>query len=109
MSLQDSKTGVGSPQNQDPVSKKKEVVYSIPCAECHWTCIGETGRSLNIRLQEHFQALKNRDISAFAIAEHVFEAGYQVVLSKATVTDCHPTPRPTESWHIHHQAPLNRE
>ena len=45
-----------------------------------------------MHLQEHYWAIKNGDIAASAIAEHVFEAGHQVDLSKATVIDYHPTP-----------------
>ena len=51
--------------------------------------------------------------SRFWATEHVFEAGHQVDLSKATVTNRHPhlqTHCLLESWHIQHpQAPLNRE
>ena len=38
----------------DPVpANHRKVVYSIPCAECPCTYIGQTGRSLDHRLQEH--------------------------------------------------------
>ena len=40
-------------------NRKKGVVYSIPCAECPCTYIGQTGRSLDHRLCEHCWALKN--------------------------------------------------
>ena len=74
--------------------------------------IGQTGRSLDHRLCEHCRALKNRDVAASAIAEHVFSANHQVDLSKATVIDAHPhtqTRCMLESWHNqHHQATLNR-
>ena len=55
---------------------------------------------------------KNGDVSTSAIAEHVFAAGHQVDLSKATVIGTHPHAQThclLESWHIQHkQAPLNR-
>ena len=101
------------PKDPVPVSKRKGVVYSIPCAECPRTYIGQTGRSLDLRLQEHRRALKNGDVTASAVAEHVFTAGHQVDLSKASVIDYHPHTQTRcllESWHIQHQqAPLNRE
>ena len=54
---------------------------------------------------------KNGDVSASAIAEHVFAAGHQVDPSKATVIDTHPHAQIhclLESWHMQHeQAPLN--
>ena len=101
------------PKDPVPVSKRKGVVYSIPCAECPRTYIGQTGRSLDLRLQEHRRALKNGDVTASAVAEHVFTAGHQVDLSKASVIDYHPHTQTRcllESWHIQHQqVPLNRE
>ena len=79
------------------------MVYNIPCGECPWTYIGETGRTLDHRLPEHQRAPRNRDVSASAIAEHVFAAGHQVDLSKAMVIDTHlhaQTHCLLESWHI---------
>ena len=101
------------PKDPVPASRRKGVVYSIPCAECPRTYIGQTGRSLDLRLQEHRRALKNADVAASAVAEHLFEAGHRFDLSKASVIDSHPHTQTRcllESWHIqHHQAPLNRE
>ena len=96
-----------------PANRRKGVVYSIPCAECPHTYIGQTGRSLDHRLREHRRALKNGDVGCSALAEHVFSANHQVDLSKAMVIDTHnhtQTRCMLESWHIqHHQSPLNRE
>ena len=101
------------PKDPVPASRRKGVVYSIPCAECPRTYIGQTGRSLDLRLQEHRRALKNADVAASAVAEHLFETGHRFDLSKASVIDSHPHTQTRcllESWHIqHHQAPLNRE
>ena len=95
------------------MSKRKGVVYSIPCAERPRTYIGQTGRSLDLRLQKNRGALKKGDVTTSAVAEQVFEAGHQVDLSKASVIDYHPNCQTCcllESWHIqHHQPPLNRE
>jgi len=89
------------------------VVYSIPCAECPRTYIGQTGRSLDHRLCEHRGALKNGDLGSSALAEHVFSSNHRVDLSKVMVIDTHnhiQTHCMLESWHIqHHQSPLNRE
>ena len=65
------------------------MVSGIPGGECPQTYIGQTGRTLDHRLAEHQWALKNGDVSASAIAEHVFAAGHQVDLSKATIIDTH--------------------
>ena len=100
------------PKDPVPEKQRKGVVYSIPCGECPRTYIGQTGRTLDHRLAEHRQALKNGDVSASAIVEHMFAAGHQVDLSKATVIYTHPHAQTRcllESWHIQHeQAPLNR-
>ena len=93
------------PKDPVPANRRKGVIYSIPCAECPRTYIGQTGRSLDHRLCEHRQALKNRDIGSSALAEDVFSANHQVDLSKAMVIDTHNHTQ-LESWHIqHHQSP----
>ena len=87
---------------------RKEVVYSIPCAECPQTYIGQTVRSLDHLLHEHRHVLKNGDVAASAIAENVYSANHQVHLSKATLVDAHPHTQTScmlESWHIQHHAP----
>ena len=100
------------PKDPVPEWKRKGVVYNIPCNECPRTYIGQTGRSLDHRIGEHRRALKNGDVTASAVAEHVFISGHQMDLSKARVVDAHPHTQTRcllESWHIQHeQAPLNR-
>ena len=96
------------PKDPVPVSRKKGVIYSIPCAECPRTYIGQTGKSLDLHLQEHRRALKKEDVTTSAVAEHVFEADHQVDLSKASVIDYHPhiqTCCLLESWHIREKGP----
>ena len=91
------------PKDPVPANRRKGVVYSIPCAECPRTYIGQTGRSLDHRLREHRRALKNGDVGSSALAEHVFSANHQVDLSKAMVIDTHnhtQTRCMLESWHI---------
>ena len=41
-----------------PEEKKKEVVYQVPCKDCPKVYIGETKRTLKIRISEHKQAVK---------------------------------------------------
>ena len=111
---QDPEAGVGPSQGPSPRVQKKGSCQRIPFAECPHTYIGQTGRSWDMRLQEHRRALKKGGVTTSAVAEqHVFEAGHQVDLFKASVIDYHPHTQTCcllESWHIqHHQAPLNRE
>ena len=66
-----------------------------------------------MHLQEYRQALKKGDVTASALAEHVFEAGHQVDLSKASVIDYHPHTQTRclgrVLAHSNHQAPQQRE
>ena len=100
------------PKDPVPINRRKGVVYSIPCAECPRAYIGQIGRSLDHRLQEHRWALKNGDVAASAIAEHVFSCNHKVDPSKSSAIDAHPHAQTCcmlESWHIqHHPASLNR-
>ena len=82
-SLRTLKQELVHPKVPVPMSKRKSVIYSIPCAECPHTYIGQTGRSLDLCLQEHCWALEKGNVTASAVAEHVFEAGHHVGLSKS--------------------------
>ena len=44
-----------------PEEKRKEVVYQVPCKDCPKAYIGETKRTLKIRISEHKQAVKRGD------------------------------------------------
>ena len=97
------------PKDPVPANQRKGVVYSIPCAQCPRTY--SMSAKQDVRLRAHRRALKNGDLAASALVEHVFLCDHQVDLSKATVIDVHPQTRcMIESWHIQHQqAPLNRD
>ena len=100
------------PKDPIPEWQRKGVVYSVPCNECSRAYIGQTGRSLDHCIAEHRRALRNEDVVASALAEHVFTAGHRMDVSNATVIDAHPHAQThclLESWHIQHErTPLNR-
>ena len=81
-------------------------------AQCMCGDIRHKGCCRVRRLQEHRQTLKKGNVTASAVAEHVFEPGHQLDLSKTLVIDYHPHNQTLcllESWHIQHlQAPLNK-
>ena len=79
------------PKDPVPANRRKGVVYSIPCAECPRTYIGQTGRSLDYCLREHRRALKNGDVGSSALAEHVFSANHEADPLHAGVL-AHPAP-----------------
>ena len=41
-----------------PDEQKKGVIYEVPCADCDCVYVGETGRSLEMRLKEHRYTVK---------------------------------------------------
>ena len=53
------------------------VVYSIPCAECSATYVGETGRTLKVHMAEHRRAVKNKDPKN-GIAMHVRKTAHTI-------------------------------
>ena len=47
-----------SPKSRPPSDRQTNVVYKIPCADCTWNYIGETGRCLHTRKKEHTRNTK---------------------------------------------------
>ena len=41
------------PKDKQEKEDLRECVYKVPCANCDKTYIGETGRKVGVRLQEH--------------------------------------------------------
>ena len=48
-----------SPKYQVPHEWWTNVVYNIPCLDCSWSYIGETGRSFETQKKEHIWNVKN--------------------------------------------------
>ena len=61
------------------------MVYSIPCGECNAVYVGETGRSLEVRMREHQRHTKDARIERSAVAEHAHECGHVVKWDAAAV------------------------
>ena len=62
----------------------KGVVYSIPCADCSTTYIGETGRTLKVRMAEHKRAVKSKD-PLNGIAVHVQKTAHNINWQEARI------------------------
>ena len=60
-----------------PEEKKKEVVYQVPCKDCPKVYIGETKRTLKIRISEHKQAVKKGD-EKNGIAVHAHTTNHNI-------------------------------
>lgn len=62
-----------------------EGVYRVPCS-CGEYYIGETCRSMKIRLQEHRRATKNKQHQLSAISEHAWsEPGHNILFEDAKI------------------------
>jgi predicted GIY-YIG superfamily endonuclease len=61
-----------------------KVVYKIDCS-CGKSYIGETGRSLKIRLKEHEADIKNERSRTSALAEHSSKTKHHVCLEDAKI------------------------
>ena len=48
-----------SPKLKQPLDLQCNVVYKIPCSDCSWSYIGETGRCLKTRRKKNQRNLKN--------------------------------------------------
>ena len=68
-----------------PDELKKGVVYEVPCTDCECVYnIGETGRSLEMRLKEHRYAVKTKD-SRNGIVVHADTHNHKVNWQAASV------------------------
>ncbi|KAL1110151.1 hypothetical protein AAG570_008228 [Ranatra chinensis] len=68
---------------KDPLPLKTSGVYEIPCC-CGESYIGQTGRLVSTRIQEHIRATKNNDMKS-AVAEHSMETGHLIDFEKMRI------------------------
>jgi len=52
-------------------------VYRIPCSSCSWSYVGETGRTIGERINEHKRAVRQWSVSS-EVATHVSETGHGI-------------------------------
>ena len=70
-----------------PDTDIKGVVYRIPCKDCDETYIGETGRTLKTRLQEHKRDVRLGHTTTNAVAYHAHSQLHQIDWDNAEVVD----------------------
>ena len=58
-----------SPKDRPETEKQTNVIYKIPCKDCSWRYIGETGRCFETRKKEHIRNVK-QNIAGSNIASH---------------------------------------
>ena len=67
-----------------PPTEEKNVIYKIPCKDCAWNNIGETGRSLKTRKAEHIRSVKKHN-SGSNIAKHPWDNDHVIDFDSAKV------------------------
>ena len=77
---------------KDPV-KDKSGVYQIDCAECDAKYVGQTGRNLSQRVKEHRTATKKGQILKSGIAQHAWDAHYDITWNNIKVLEQEPRER----------------
>jgi len=67
-----NKLGTIIKEQKDNVSKLSQmnVVYKLSCKECDATYVGQTGRTLKIRISEHRNHINRNTITQSVIIEH---------------------------------------
>jgi len=89
-----------SPKSRPPAELQTNVVYKIPCADCPWSYIGETGRCLQTRKKEHIRNIKNFNKGS-NIASHAWLNDHSIDFDNARVIDKgnFRVRKTLESWH----------
>ena len=93
-------------KDEIPALVKNGVVYQVPCKDCQSSYVGQTKRSLAVRLKEHKRAVFNGDKETSALAEHVLSTGHNIDWANVSiVASCdHLSQRLyLESWYIQKQ------
>jgi len=89
-----------APKFRPSMESQTNVVYKIPCTNCSWCYIGETGRAFNTRKKEH---LRNTKIAAKGsrIANHAWSNNHVIDFENASIIDkgTFRTRKTLEAWH----------
>ena len=89
-----------SPKFRPDPKLQKDVVYKIPCSNCSWCYIGETGRSFTTRKKEH---IRNTKLCAKGsnVAQHAWNNDHKIDFNLAKVIDKgnFRHRKTLESWH----------
>ena len=73
-------------KHKPPSEEQTSIVFIIPCKDCPWNYIGETGRSLKTRKSEHVRNVKlHKDGSN--IAKHAWDNNHLIDFESAKVVD----------------------
>ena len=70
-----------------PLEEQTGAIYSISCSHCNDHYIGETGRSLKTREEEHKTNVAKDEVEKSTSVEHVWTQGHQIGWSSTKVLD----------------------
>ena len=89
-----------SPKQRVEPCQQTNVIYKIPCGECNWSYIGETGRAFETRKKEHMTNVKTHAISS-NIASHSWKNDHRIDFEKWEIIDKgnYRIRKTLESWH----------
>ena len=88
-----------APNFRPSMESQTNVVYKIPCTNCSWCYIGETGRAL-IPEKEHLRNTKTAAKSS-RIANHAWSNNHAIDFENASIIDkgTFRTRKTLEAWH----------
>ena len=72
------------PKDKEELKQTSECVYKVPCANCKKTYVGETGRKLVVRLQEHRTEVESKNKRIFTRSQR---SGTSTEYNTSALTD----------------------
>ena len=75
-----------APKFRPWMESQTNVVYKIPCTNCSWCCIGETGRAFNTLKKEHLRNTKTA-AKGSRIANHAWSNNHAIDFENASIID----------------------
>ena len=89
-----------SPTHQVPLKQRTNVIYNIPCSDCPWSYVGETGKSFQIRKKKHIRNVKNCEKGS-NIGKHTWDYDHKIDFENGKVIDIgnYRTRKTLESCH----------
>ena len=75
------------PKSRPPSDRQRNVVYKIPCADCTWNYIRETGRCLHTRKRNTYKTPKFLKVAPILPAVHGSKATLLILRMHASLTE----------------------
>ena len=75
-----------SSKHQVPPEQRTSVIYNIPCSDCPWSYVGETGRSFQTRKKEHSRNVKSCEKGSNR-AKHAWDHDRKIDFENGKVID----------------------